>query len=411
MRADIEPPTIQEFAEGARAWLSERVDLRSGDSGSRWGDGDDDVAIFPNLTPDKEREAMDHARSWQRQKFDAGYGAITQPAAYGGREFPQAYAAAYRRVEREFSVPPNHEALAVSLNLEVPTILALGNEDQRARLVRPMLRADLICCQMFSEPEAGSDLGSISLRAEQHSDHWTLNGQKVWTTGALFAELGYLIARTDARAPRQEALTAFVIPMDMPGIEVRPLRQMTGGTSFNEVFFNDVCVSDEWRLGEVGSGWRTAMLTLGFERAAAAGGARGGSTTMFDRLLGLARHLDRTNDPVVRQELARLHSMLEVRVLTSKRARVTIARDGTPGPEGSLGKLAYTNGLQQVAHVASLLLGPSLVADTGDWGTYAWSELVTGMPGMRIGGGTDEIQRNAIGERVLGLPREPRPGR
>jgi alkylation response protein AidB-like acyl-CoA dehydrogenase len=233
-----------------------------------------------------------------------------------------------------------------------------------------------------------------------------LNGQKVWTSGAQHADVGYVIARTDRTVPRQRAMTAFLVEMDTPGVEVRPLRQMSGGSSFNEVFFTDVRVADSDRVGDVGAGWHAMMTTLGFERAAATGGT--GGNDLFGRLVLLARHLGRDDDPVVRQLLADVYIERRVKSLTQRRAADRRRAGGVPGPEGSLGKLAYSNWLQHVSHVASVLLGPSLTADTGEWGTFAWTQLVNGAPGMRLGGGTDEIQRNTIAERVLGLPRDPR---
>ena len=346
-------------------------------------------------------------RAWQRLKFDAGYGAISWPTEYGGAGLPPAYEAEFARLERLFVLPSMHEVVLISLNIEAPTILALGTEAQKQRYVASLRRCDELCCQLFSEPSAGSDLGSISMRAERDGDEWVLNGQKVWTSGAQYADFGYVIARTDPDAPRQRAMTAFIVAMDAPGVEVRPLRQMSGGSSFNEVFFTDVRVPDSERIGDVGAGWNAMMTTLGFERSSATGGGTG--PDILGRLTLLARHVGRDGDPVVRQLLADIYIGSRVKAWTQRRAAAKRQAGGVPGAEGSIGKLAHTNWMQQVSHAASVLLGPSLVADTEEWGTYAWSEFVLGAPGMRLGGGTDEIQRNTIAERSLGLPREPRP--
>jgi alkylation response protein AidB-like acyl-CoA dehydrogenase len=310
-------------------------------------------------------------------------------------------------LEAEFVTPTAVEALSISVDLEAATILHLGTAEQKIRWLRSLRRADELCCQLFSEPGAGSDLGSISLRAVRDGDGWVLNGQKVWTSGAQFADLGYLIARTDPSAPRQQALTAFLVPMTTPGVTVRPIRQMTGGSTFNEVFFDDARLDDSARVGGVGAGWRAMMTTLAFERAGAADGLGFGGTELVDRLVLTARHLGRDREPVVRQRIAELYSRNRMRNWLADRVEEKILA-GVPGSEGSLLKLAYTRELQAAGDLAGLLVGPAMVADTGAWGTYAWSWLVSGVPGIRLGGGTDEIQKNTIAERILGLPREPR---
>lgn len=401
-------PALSEYLGCAETWLAGHVRRRTPSAELLWGEGSDDVSLFRTLPPAEERALLERARRWQQIKSDAGYGSISWPVEYGGAGLPKAYETSFRHLEQGFEVPAGHEALGISMNIEAPTILALGSAEQKERLVKSLRRADEICCQLFSEPAAGSDLGSVGARAEADGDEWIINGQKVWTSGAQFADLGYLLARTDRDAPRQTGFTAFLVPMESPGVEVRPLRQMTGGASFSEVFLEDVRVPDTSRLGEVGGGWHAAMTTLGFERVASVLGGGGGSATALRLLILLARHVGRETDPVVRQELAKLHSLHAVRNFTYRRARDRVAVGGVPGPEGSLGKLAYTNALSHMTHVASLLLGPRLAADTAEWGTFSWSEFVLGAPGLRIAGGTDEIQRNTIAERILGLPREPR---
>jgi len=392
------------FTEEARAWLREHARLRRAPEPYAWGEGPDSVALFHNLSADEERAHLDAARAWQRQKSDAGYGSITWPVEYGGAGLPPAYEAAYRREEARFETPKGHEAISITLELIAPTILALGTTEQKDRYLRAMRRTDEMWCQLFSEPGAGSDLASLACRAVADGGRWVLNGQKVWTSGAQYADFGYILCRTDPHAPKHRGITAFLIPMDAPGIEVRPLRQMSGGASFNEVFLTDVVVPDNARLGDVNDGWRVALTTLGFERAARSGGT--GGADMFGRLLDLARHLGRTDDPLVRQRLASVYLHGRLRSMNRRRAGARLRAGGVPGPEGSISKLMLTQGLQEVADTAALLLGPRLAADTGQWGTYAWSEFVNGTPGFRIAGGSDEIQRNIIAERALGLPRE-----
>jgi len=399
---------LDDYVQKAERWLAARLERRPERSELRWGEGSDDVALFQNLTAAEERAHIDTLRAWQRTKSDAGYGSITWPEAYGGAGLPSAYQVAFSALERDFIAPAGHEAVAITLELVAPTILTCGNDEQRETYVCRMRRTDDMWCQLFSEPGAGSDLASVTTKAERHGDTWVINGQKVWTSGAQYADFGYILCRTDPEAARHAGLTAFVVPMHSPGVEVRPLRQMSGGSSFNEVFFTDVTLDDSFRLGEVGGGWKVAITTLGFERASATLGGATGGDDMFERLVLSARHRGRDTDPLVRQMLASLYIGGRVRTMTRRRTTEKLKSGGVPGPEGSLGKLAWTEGLRQTTKAVSMLLGMELVADSGTWGTYAWSEFVNGVPGYRVAGGSDEVQRNIISERVLGLPRDPR---
>jgi alkylation response protein AidB-like acyl-CoA dehydrogenase len=398
---------LSDFLARAETWLEEHLPRCPDRSTLGFGEGSDGVGLFKNLTASGERAHIDALRKWQRTKSDSGYGSISWPTSYGGAELPSAFEHAFASLERQFVTPAGHEAVSITLDLVAPTILTCGNDTQRERYVRPMRRTDEMWCQLFSEPGAGSDLASVTTRAERQGDQWVLNGQKVWTSGAQYADFGYILCRTDTDAPRHAGLTAFILPMDSPGVDVRPLRQMSGGSSFNEVFLSEVELSDSCRLGEVGSGWSVALTTLGFERASATlSGAS--SDDLFERLVLAARHHGKDGDPLARQALASLYIDGRVRTMTRRRVNETVKAGGVPGPEGSLGKLAWTQGLRQTTAVVSQLLGMELIADSGTWGTYAWSEFVNGVPGFRVAGGSDEIQRNIIAERVLGLPRDPR---
>jgi alkylation response protein AidB-like acyl-CoA dehydrogenase len=230
----------------------------------------------------------------------------------------------------------------------------------------------------------------------------------VWTSGAQYSDIGEIICRTDPSLPKHKGLTAFVVDMRAPGVEVRPLRQITGGASFNEVFFTDVRVPDDHRLGDVNGGWTVALTTLMNERAAIGGGGGGAGIVGTQRLIELTRKMGRSQDPVVRQALADIYANGAVARYTNLRAMAKIKAGQLPGPEMSIAKLSLTNNLRRISDLVSLVLGPRLVADSGEWGTFAWGELVLGVPGMSIAGGTDEILRNIVGERVLGLPKEPR---
>lgn len=404
-------PSLEEFRAQARSWLLENALPRQGSLADRsaggWGQGPDRVGIFHNLSVDDEGAVLGELQGWRQRRFDAGFGPISWERDFGGRGYPPAYELAFAEEESRFVVPPQHEAVDITMGLVAPTIKAWGSAEQQQKYLRPMLRGEVIWCQLFSEPEAGSDLAGLKTQAVRDTDGWTINGQKVWTSGAKHAEWGYLLARTDLTAEKHRGLTAFLIPMRAPGVEVRPLRQMSGGSSFSEVFFTDLRAADSDRLGPCNEGWRVAMTTLGFERVVGSGE---GSDLLnrFYRVLDLARHLGRENDPVVRQDLVKLYEHARLLEFTNERVRKALSSGATPGPEGSIGKLFYGQGLARVSDLVSLLLGQRLMADTGEWGTFAWVEHVTGVPGARIAGGTDEIQRNVIGERVLGLAREPR---
>jgi alkylation response protein AidB-like acyl-CoA dehydrogenase len=268
------------------------------------------------------------------------------------------------------------------------------------------MRAEQFCCQLFSEPGAGSDLASLACRAERDGDNWVLNGQKVWSSNAHIAPWGFAICRTDVDVPKHAGMTAFLVPLQHDGVTVRGIRQMNGGASFNEVFMDDAVIPDSYRVGAVGAGWKVALTVLSFERNSSGGsGRRGGD---YYDLLGLAKAHDRTDDPIIRQGLARVYSRQRVREWARSRAAAAVRLGGTAGPEGSIGKLLWTNAMADISNVASSILGPALTADTGEWGSFGWNDHVLGAPGYRIAGGSDEIQRNIIGERVLGLPGEPR---
>jgi acyl-CoA dehydrogenase len=261
---------------------------------------------------------------------------------------------------------------------------------------------------LFSEPGAGSDLASLQTKAVRDGDEWIITGQKVWTTGAHYSDVGEVIARTDPDLPKHKGLTGFIVDMKAPGVEVRPLRQMTGGASFNEVFFTEVRVPDDHRLGDVNNGWNVALTTLMNERAAiGAGGGGGGGVNMFTRMIEMAKFYGVANDPVLRDELMQVIIHSRVSQYNNQRAMDAIKRGQLPGPEMSMAKLAGTMNMRRMGDFISSLLGPKLVADSGEWGTYAWGQIILGTPGGRIAGGSDEVMRNIVGERVLGLPKDP----
>jgi alkylation response protein AidB-like acyl-CoA dehydrogenase len=396
--------TVEAFRAEARAWLTRHAQPRPVTS-YRWGVGSESVALFQNMDAATERRHIDRYRDWVRLKSDHGFANVDWATQWGGRGLTPAHQRAFEEEECGFIVPPAHESVGITCGLVAPTINVHGTPRQRERFLRRMLRTDDMWCQLFSEPAAGSDLAGVVTRAERDGEEWVLNGQKVWTSGAQYADWGYALCRTDPSVPKHRGLTAFIVPMAADGVEIRPLRQATGGSSFNEVFFRDVRIPDDLRLGEVGQGWQVALTTLGFERSTAAGE---NIHEQANRLVMLARHLDRAGDPVVRDLLARVAIQDRILLATQRRVKAQLSAGATPGPEGSLGKLMWTEGLRLVNEAAAEILGPRLVADSGEWGTFAWSEHLLGTTGYRIAGGTDEIQRNIISERILQLPPEPR---
>jgi alkylation response protein AidB-like acyl-CoA dehydrogenase len=325
--------------------------------------------------------------------------------------------------------------VGVGMALAAPTILSHGPDEVRERFLRATLTGEQTWCQLFSEPGAGSDLAGLFTRAERDGDEWVVNGQKVWNTSAHHAHLGMLLARSDFGAPKHHGLTFFVLPMRQPGVEVRPLRQMNNHSSFNEVFLSDARVPDGHVVGEVGDGWRVALTTLAFERrfgamnrpnyvpapGRALDEARREADEHFatyrwypqragrvDLVVERAQSTGAAHDPVVRQEIARVLSMQRVSRWTAERARAALALGRTPGPEGSLGKLATSLVARQAARVHAMISGADAML-TGSTSALDGliAEILVSVPAQSIAGGTDEIQRNIIGEKALGLPREP----
>ncbi|HTF47638.1 MAG TPA: acyl-CoA dehydrogenase family protein, partial [Pseudonocardia sp.] len=256
----------REFAGRAVAFLRARVRRRA-EQDAAWGVGAENLALFHESSGAEERRECEAARAWQRERWAAGFGWLTGPVGHGGAGLPAGYDRLYRLIEAGFEVP-DMNPLRIGLGTVGPAVTVFGGAEQVDRFAVGLYRGDLVACQLFSEPEAGSDLAGVRTRAVPDGDHWVLTGQKVWTSNATFADLGLALVRTDPDAPKHRGLTMFVVPMDAPGVEVRPLRQLTGGASFTEVFLTDVRVPDSHRIGEVGGGWRVATGALAGERRA-----------------------------------------------------------------------------------------------------------------------------------------------
>jgi alkylation response protein AidB-like acyl-CoA dehydrogenase len=341
---------------------------------------------------------LDPGRAYLAALAPGGWAVPAWPVEYGGRDASPTDAAAIARELQGYRTPDLYPYL-VGLHVIAPTLLAHATAPQRARWLPPIRDGSEIWCQLFSEPGAGSDLANLATRAERDGDAWRISGQKVWTSRGSYARWGFLLARTDPHVVKHAGITAFALAMNSPGVDVRPLVQMNGDAHFTEVFLDDVLVPDADRIGAAGSGWAVARTALANERGAV-GGAPSSSGAPVDRLLELARAAP--IEPVTRDRVVAAYVDAEVARLTIRRAR-DAARAGTPGPEGSGHKLRGSAALKATANAALGLLGAEgLLAGT------EWSTVFLTAPSISIRGGTDEIQRNIVGEAVLGLPAEPR---
>ena len=352
-----------------------------------------------------EVERLGIARAWQACKAAAGYARVSWPRDWGGTGGTTIQQMIFTEEEARYGVPTGF--FGIGLGMCIPTLMRFAGIATQQRFAGPALRGEQIWCQLFSEPGAGSDLAASRTRAVWQDDSWLVNGQKVWTTGAHYSDYGLLLARTDASVPKHTGLTMFWIDMKTPGVEVRPIHQMSGGSDFNEVYLTDAQVPDSQRLGDVGAGWKVALVTLMNERVE--GGKDRGPTT--EQILALARSIPRgtasvLEDPAFRQKLAMWYVQAEGLRFTRLRTLTALSRGQIPGPESSIGKLVAANRLQDLTNeliechdqfgliddAAHAAMGGSLHHD------YLYA------PGLRIAGGTDEILKNIIAERVLGLP-------
>ena len=394
--------SIEQFEKEALAFLESNAERRPVEKAFVWGEGSDNFY----REKDREQEAInaEEGKIWRQKKFDAGFGWITGPEAYGGRQLPPAYDRLYNQLEATFRVP-DQSVFAISLGMVTPTILDHGSQTARDLYVRKLWRGEMIASQLFSEPGAGSDLASLTTKAVKDGDEWVITGQKVWTTGAHYSDIGEIMTRTDWNLPKHKGLTAFIIDFKDPNVDVRPLKQMTGGASFNEIFFNEVRVKDDHRLGDVNNGWNVALTTLMNERASI-GSSNAGDNNLITRVIAMVKHYGLESDPLIRHDLADIVMNHRIANMNAQRATAKAKAGQLPGPEGSIGKMVLVNNQARLVKFISHVLGPKLIADSGEWGTFAWANFVLGTPGLRIAGGSDEVMRNIVGERVLGLPKD-----
>jgi len=397
-------PEEAAFRKEVHAWLEANAEKKQ----------HDEAAVFgPTAELKTSQKSIDASRTWQGKKFQGGWAGITWPKAYGGRGGTAMENIVFRQEESLFKVP--EDVFGLGIGLAAPTIMVHGTEAQKQKFLKPTLQGELIWCQLFSEPSAGSDLAGLRTKAVKDGDEWIINGQKVWNSGAQYADWGILVTRSDFDAPKHKGLTYFLIDMKSPGIDVRPIQQITGGSSFSEVFFTDVRIPDENRLDKVGNGWAVSITTLMNERVMI-GSGRGLSPKLMmseiSRLTSVA-YIDgvlANENPAVRQRIAEYYARVKALELTGQRVLSAVAKGERPGPEGSVLKLATGILQQEIAAFAMELQGPLGIMRGTD--TLAcngfWQELYIRIPATRIAGGSDEIQRNIIGERILGLPPEQR---
>jgi alkylation response protein AidB-like acyl-CoA dehydrogenase len=388
-------PEEAAFRAEARAWLEANAIPK--------GSPDDFSAghFSGNIDAD---EYVKRCRWWQGQLYEGGWAGISWPKAFGGRGGKPIEEAIFAEEQGKFGVSAG--IFAVAHGMVAPTLMQHGSREQQERFLASMLRGEELWCQLFSEPDAGSDLASLKTRAERDGDEFVVNGQKVWTSNAQSSEWAILIARTDPDAPRHAGITFFVVDMATPGIDVRPLRQINGEAHFNEVFLNDVRIPAGNVVGELNDGWKVAVTTLSNERVTIAGGS---GISDPDRVLALARRLGKSGDPVFRQKFVSSWISNELIRFLRMRSRTALSQGRRPGPEASIMKLAYARYVKALGGLAVELQGPYgtlLHPDALEDGVLQ-QKFINAVQSS-IGGGTDEIQHNIVGERVLGLPREPR---
>ena len=352
-------------------------------------------------------EEHDHVRlckEWQRVLFDNGWAGIAWPTAYGGRGETARHQGIFNQEQAHYDVQAG--IFSVGIGMTGPTLIAHGTEEQKQRYLRPMLRGEEVWCQLFSEPGAGSDLGGLRTTAVRDGDEWIVNGQKVWNSGAHYSDWGILLTRSDPDVPKHRGITYFVVDMRTPGIDVRPLRQITGAAHFNEVFLTDVRIPHENIVGEINAGWGPMMTTLANERTLI-----GSSQSMvtFEDIVTLAKHMGVAGDPTIRQELIKQLCYAETIKYLGYRTQSAASRGQLPGPESSVIKLAASRRLEHQGNLVMSISGASgmLWQSSAYLGGF-WQNQFLGQWMSRIGGGTDQIQRNTIGEKVLRLPPEPR---
>ena len=382
-------PEQARFREEAATWLAENAPKDE---------------AFRALTP------LEQAKQWQKQKYDAGWACIGWAPEFGGRGASPIEDVIWRQEESQYDLPANF--FLIGQGMIAPTLMAWASDEDKARYLPPLASGEEVWCQLFSEPAGGSDLAALRTRAERDGNEWVINGQKIWTSGAHFSDYGVIVVRTDPTVPKHKGLSYFFVDMKASGVEIKPIKQLTGDSDFNEVYFNDVRVSDQQRLGEVGQGWQVSLTTLMNERAAIGGGFGQMDVALA---MSVAQKVEIDGRPAledasVRARLANWYVQESGLKYTGYRSLTALSRGALPGPENSIGKLVGAPKMQAMSSYLMDLLEASGAITDESLATEAGiiQHAYMGAPGLRIAGGTDEIMANIIAERVLGLPQEPR---
>jgi alkylation response protein AidB-like acyl-CoA dehydrogenase len=391
-------PEEAAYRAKVRTWLDANAKLK------------DPNASKANMLDEAEGDLIGKAKAWQAKKTKEGWACLRWPKEYGGQAATTMESVIFGQEEARYDLPPS--IYGIGHGMLGPTIMAHGTDDQKQRFLPNMVQGDEVWCQLFSEPDAGSDLAGLKTSAVKDGDDWIINGQKIWTTGAQFCKWGMLVARSDTAAAKHAGLTYFIVDMEDPGIEIRPIKQMNGASGFNEVFFTDVRIPDSNRLGAEGDGWRVAITTLMNERSSI-GGSMGGGGGIKD-LIKLAEGVELNGRPAiedggVRRKIADFAVRRSGLKYTGTRGLSALSQGQTPGPEASIGKLvAAIMGLEMGAFGMELQGAAGILTGEDSEADPTWQHTYMSMPGLRLAGGTDEILRNIISERVLGMPGEPR---
>ena len=384
-----------EFRAKCRAWLEANAELKTKKTNS---------AKNMNIG---NKSLLDAAAEWQKKKYDAGWAMIHWPKEFGGIGATPIERIIWAQEESKFNVPKG--VYEIGLGMAGPVMMEYATDEQKERYLPPMAEGKEIWCQLFSEPSAGSDVAGLRSKAVQDGENWIVNGQKVWTSGAHFSDFGILVVRHDAGLEKHKGLTFFFVDMKSPGIEVKPIKQLTGGSSFNEVYFNDVVIPDSQRLGEIGDGWKVAITTLMNERLAVGDADGVDANEAFE----LAKKHDKDGEQLidnnaVRESIADWYCEASGLKNTKLRTMSALSRGDTPGPEASITKIVSANKLQAIGNFGmdSSDMSGMLMDEKSDFIKFQMAWM--GAAGLRIAGGTDEILKNIIAERVLGLPQEAR---
>ena len=388
-------PQEAEFRAKCRAWLEANAELKTKKTNS---------AKNMNLG---NKSLLEAAAEWQKKKYDAGWAMIHWPKEFGGIGATPIERIIWAQEESKFNVPKG--VYEIGLGMAGPVMMEYATDEQKERYLPPMAEGKEIWCQLFSEPSAGSDVAGLRSKAVQDGENWIVNGQKVWTSGAHFSDFGILVVRHDPSLEKHKGLTFFFVDMKSPGIEVKPIKQLTGGSSFNEVYFNDVVIPDSQRLGEIGDGWKVAITTLMNERLAVGDADGVDANEAFE----LAKKHDKDGEQLiennaVRESIADWYCEASGLKNTKLRTMSALSRGDTPGPEASITKIVSANKLQAIGNFGmdSSDMSGMLMDEKSDFIKFQMAWM--GAAGLRIAGGTDEILKNIIAERVLGLPQEAR---